>query len=161
MRLIDIISEKVGWGISFLIVVMAIVISIEVILRRVFSSPTIWAHETAQLIFGVCVIFAGTYTLYTRGHISVDVVYNHFRANFRKAIDWFGFGLFLLLCVVMIWKSGQMAWKSIKVWETSITTFAPPIYPFKAMIPVAIFLMLLQGISNMFRKHPGETKRLE
>jgi TRAP-type mannitol/chloroaromatic compound transport system permease small subunit len=44
-----------------------------------------------------------------------------------------------------------MAWESLLLGETEPTSFAPPVYPIKMMIPLGAFLILLQGLAKFIR----------
>jgi TRAP-type mannitol/chloroaromatic compound transport system permease small subunit len=46
----------------------------------------------------------------------------------------------------LIWKGAVMARESISVYERAPGIFHLPIYPFKAIIPIAALLFLAQGL---------------
>jgi TRAP-type mannitol/chloroaromatic compound transport system permease small subunit len=52
---------------------------------------------------------------------------------------------------VLLWQTSKMSLGSIKHSEHSQTIFAPPIYPFKVILAIGIFLFLLQGLSQFMR----------
>ena len=66
LKTVDRISELSGKGVSFLVIPLVAVILYEIIARYVFQSPTIWVHETAQMIYGAYVILLGAYVLRRR-----------------------------------------------------------------------------------------------
>ena len=52
VRVIDSISDWLGKYLSLLFFPLVGILFLEVILRYVFDSPTLWAHETAIFLFG-------------------------------------------------------------------------------------------------------------
>jgi TRAP-type mannitol/chloroaromatic compound transport system permease small subunit len=148
---IDWVSEKSGKGVSFLILLLSVVVLYEIVARYLFNSPTIWAHEIAQMIFGTYVILMGAYVLKHGSHVNVESLYNRFSPRTRAILDLFTWSLFFIFCGLIFWKGAGMAWDSFVVLETGPTSFAPPIYPFKAMIPLGALLILLQGLAKYLR----------
>ncbi|MGB9698055.1 MAG: TRAP transporter small permease subunit [Thermodesulfobacteriota bacterium] len=151
LRTIDLLNEKIGKGVSYLIIFLLIVIIYEIICRYLFNNPTIWAHETSQMIYGAYVILLGGYVLQRGGHVNVEILYGRFSPRQKAIIDLFTWLLFFYFCGLLLIKGSEMAWDSFKVRETEPTAFAPPIYPIKMTIPIGAFLLLLQGFAKFVR----------
>ena len=151
LKTIDQISEKSGKAVSFFILFLVVVILYEIGARYFFKSPTIWAHEISQMIYGAYVILLGAYVLRRGGHVNVDILYHRFQPRTRAIIDLFTWLLFFYFCGLLLWKGGEMAWDSFAAWETGPTSFAPPLYPIKTMIPLGALLILLQGLAKFIR----------
>jgi TRAP-type mannitol/chloroaromatic compound transport system permease small subunit len=151
LKTIDRISDQSGKAVSFLVLFLVFVILYEIFVRYLFNSPTIWAHEVAQMVYGAYVILLGAYVLQRKGHVNVDILYNRFRPRTRAIIDLFTWLLFFYFCGLLLLKGGEMAWDSLKVLETEPTSFAPPVYPIKMMIPLGALLILLQGLAKFIR----------
>ncbi len=145
-NVIDRTNELLGKAISYLIVVLIGVIFYEIFVRYLFNSPTIWAHEISQMIYGVYVILLGGYLQQRGGHVNVDILYHRFTPRTRAIIDLFTWLLFFCFSGVLLVKGWEMAWDSFLYRETDSTAFAPPIYPLKMMIPLGALLLLLQGL---------------
>ncbi len=145
------VNEKVGKTISYLVIIIMLVILYEICARYLFNRPTIWAPEISQMIYGAYVILLGGYVLQKEGHVNVELLYLRFSPRTRAVIDLFTWLLFFYFCILILIKGGEMAWDSIKVSETEPTSFAPPVYPIKMMIPLGAFLLLLQGLAKFFK----------
>jgi TRAP-type mannitol/chloroaromatic compound transport system permease small subunit len=143
---IDRMNELIGKAISFLILVLIGVIVYEIFVRYILNSPTIWAHEISQMVYGAYVILLGGYLQQRNGHVNVDILYLRFKPRTRAMIDLFTWLLFFAFCGVILVKGGEMAWDSFLYRETDSTVFAPPIYPLKMLIPLGGLLLLLQGL---------------
>jgi len=146
LKFIDQMNELIGKAISFLILVLVGVIVYEIVARYFFNSPTIWAHEISQMVYGAYVILLGGYLQQRNGHVNVDILYLRFKPRTRAIIDLFTWLLFFAFCGVILVKGGEMAWDSFMYRETDSTVFAPPIYPLKMLIPLGGLLLLLQGL---------------
>jgi TRAP-type mannitol/chloroaromatic compound transport system permease small subunit len=146
LKFIDRMNELIGKAISYLILVLVGVIVYEIVARYFFNSPTIWAHEISQMVYGAYVILLGGYLQQRNGHVNVDILYLRFKPRTRAIIDLFTWLLFFAFCGVILVKGGEMAWDSFLYRETDSTVFAPPIYPLKMLIPLGGLLLLLQGL---------------
>jgi len=151
LKAIDRINEQTGKSVSYLIIFLVGVILYEIVVRYLFNSPTIWAHETSQMIYGAYVILLGGYVLQRGGHVNVELLYLRFKPRTRAIIDLFTWLLFFYFCGVLLLKGWEMAWDSFKFRETEPTAFAPPVYPIKMMIPLGAFLILLQGLAKFIK----------
>ncbi|MFC1870853.1 TRAP transporter small permease subunit [Chloroflexota bacterium] len=152
LKIIDRISELVGKAASFLVLPLAGVMGYDVIARYVFNAPTIWAHETTTFLFGALSILGIAYTLKVNGHINVDIIHKRFSPRARAIVDIVTSLLFFSFCSVLLWKGFEMAWSSLIVLEFSARTpWEPPIYPIKMTMPIAAFLLLLQGLAKFIR----------
>ena len=146
LKFIDRMNELIGKAISYLILILVGVIVYEIVARYFFNSPTIWAHEISQMVYGAYVILLGGYLQQRKGHVNVDILYLRFKPRTRAIIDLFTWLLFFAFCGVILVKGGEMAWDSFLYREADSTVFAPPIYPLKMLIPLGGLLLLLQGL---------------
>lgn len=152
LGIVDSISEWSGRFASWLIFPMAALIVFETLSRSIFNSPTKWAEESSQMLFGALFIIAGACALRYRDHVNMDIVYNHFPPRMKAIVDLLTSILFFLICGSLLWKGGQMALISVMRQEHSIVSvWAPPIYPLKLTMPIAAFLILLQGLAKFIR----------
>ncbi len=150
-RTIDGVNDWVGRKASLLVIVLSFLLLLETLMRYGFNSPTVWANELAQMLFGAYGVLAGGYLLRWKRHVSVDIVYVSLPQRARKSIDIAGSLLFFLFCGVLLFVGGSMAWESLSSWEHSQSAWNPPIYPIRMMIPIAALLMLLQGLVKLIR----------
>ena len=87
LHIIDLINLWAGRLTALLMVPMIFIIMWEVIARYVFNSPTDWAFETSLFIFGGFVVLGGGYTLYTNGHVNMDVFFSRLSLRRRAILD--------------------------------------------------------------------------
>lgn len=152
-KYIDALNRFIGRSCCFLIVILTVLVVIEVFLRHVMGRPTIWNFEITKMIFGFYFMILGGYTLLKNAHVSVDVVYETLSEKKRAILDLISYVVFFFpFCTVLLIEGTRFAAKSWIDKETSWSVFAPPLYPIKTVIPIAVLLILLQGI-NIFIKN--------
>lgn len=145
---IDNLSDRVGGIFSFVVYGLIGVLVFEVVMRYVFDAPTVWAHEGSGFLFGAYFMFAGAYALRHGAHIKVDIFYKRFPLHMRSRLDLFTWMLFYIFCIALLWYGGRAAWSSVAVWEHSATMWGPPIWPIKLVLPIAVALMAVQGVTK-------------
>lgn len=162
---IDTVNEKIGGILSYLLLVMMSIQVMEVLLRYIFNSPTVWAWDVNGQIFTGSAMIAGAYALLHDTHVRLDIFYRNFSEKKKAVIELLSFPLaFLALCLVL-WKGLELAWWAWKTGEHANTYFAPILWPVKTCLPIAALLMLVQAISRYgrmfvsFRKLLQEQKR--
>jgi len=148
---IDAINERAGKAISILVVCMIGIMCWEVILRYAFNAPTIWAHEVSGHIFAAYSVLGGAYVLLVNEHVRSDVIYARFSPRGRAIFDLVTFPLFFMLLGIILVEGAEMALRSIEVREITVSFLRSPVYPVKTCIPIAAFLMLLQGLAHFIR----------
>jgi TRAP-type mannitol/chloroaromatic compound transport system permease small subunit len=150
-NLIDMISGKIGDGLSILIIVIMFFTTIEVVLRYVFNSPTIWVWPLSRQIFGVYILFAGIYAMSKNAHIRIEIIYNLLPKRMKQIASLLGMLSFISFMGVLIWQGAWMGQNSLASGETAHGAFRIPLYPLKILIPVAAILFLLEGIYILSR----------
>ena len=149
---VDHANEWMGslWGYSILLVTLAVLY--EVVARTLFGLPTIWSNETVIYVSAVAYLLGGAYAHLYHRHVRIDLVYDRLGPKTRARLDVVTFVFFLLYVGTLVWVGGQMAWDSFNQGETTGTPWNPLIWPVKMAIPLAGFLLLLQGIANLLRE---------
>ena len=94
------------WAGGALIVLSALLVTLEVILRKLFNVSLGGADEISGYAFGVATALALSYALFQRAHIRVDALLGRFPRVLQPLINLFGHLLligFALVVVVMVW----------------------------------------------------------
>ncbi|MDV2117595.1 TRAP transporter small permease subunit [Alcaligenes faecalis] len=148
---IDRFNTWIGQLFGWLVLALTLFVSFEVFSRYVLSNPHAWAFDMMNMLYGGLFMMAGAYTLSKNGHVRGDVLYGFFPPRLQAALDLILYILFFIPGVVaMFWAGYYFAAESWAIMEHSnITANGPPIYPFKAIIPLAGFCLLLQSFVEM------------
>ncbi len=121
--------------------------------RYVFRAPTTWAFDFSYINYGALFLMAGAYALSRNGHVRADVLYRFWQPRTQAKMDLVLYIIFFLPAVLAFMYSGyKYAEMSVRFREVSI--FSPagvPVFPLKALIPIAGLLLFVQGIAEVIR----------
>jgi TRAP-type mannitol/chloroaromatic compound transport system permease small subunit len=150
---VDRLSTWLGHAFAWLIVAITALVTWEVLSRKFLDTPHAWAFDVQIMMYGVLFMMAGAYTLSKNGHVRGDVLYGFFPTRVQATIDLVLYLVFFVPgAVAMVYAGWIYAAESFAIKEHStITVDGPPIYPFKAFIPVAGAFLLLQGFVEIIR----------
>ena len=118
-----------------------------------FNAPTLWNFDFSLQMYGAIFMMAGAYCLSTESHVRGDVIYRLFRPRIQGYVDLVLYFIFFFPGVIALafygYEYAALAWK---IKETSWNSPAQiQIYMAKALIPSAGVLLIIQGISEVFR----------
>ncbi len=150
---INFLSEWSGKIFAWCVLILTLIVCYDVVMRYLLNNQTQWGFDVAYILYGTMFMMAGAYTLSRGGHVRADMVY---RTLSPKTQAWFDLILYFLFflpgIVALVYAGVKFAGNSIANQEvSSVTSSGVPIYPFKVVIPVAGFLLLLQGLSEINR----------
>lgn len=153
LHLVDKISTFAGKAFAWAIVLLTGVVCYDVFARYLFRAPTAWAYDFSYILYGSLFMMAGAYTLSRNGHVRGDALYGFFPPRLQAGLDLALYFLFFIPGILALAYSGiDFAKTSWALQEHSSTTAGgPPLYHFKTLIPIAGFLVLLQGLAEMVR----------
>ena len=153
LRTIDSVSEWSGSATRWLCVALVVVLTYEVIMRYFFNSPTEWAHVTSVMLFGSIAFLALAYTHLHRGHIRIDVFYEHFPPKIQKTLDiiFTIFGSLPLIAsyIAVSFYWARRAWVDHEIMTQSY--WYPPATPFRVVVFIGWSLFGLQILAQFIR----------
>jgi TRAP-type mannitol/chloroaromatic compound transport system permease small subunit len=150
---IDGISDWVGKVFAWLVIPLTALVCYEVFTRYVLGSPTIWTFELTNFLYGAHFMLVAAYGLLHKSHVCIDLFVMRGSKRTAVILDLVSyFLLFFPFVIVILWHGFVFAKDSWATWETSWSTWAPPLYPIKTVIPVTALLLLFQGISEVIKK---------
>jgi TRAP-type mannitol/chloroaromatic compound transport system permease small subunit len=152
-RATDHVSYWSGKAFAWLIVGLTLVVSVEVFKRYILNAPTAWIFDFNNMLYGTLFMMCGAYTLAAGGHVRADFVYGRLAPRTQAGLD---LALYLLFFVpgilALIYAGFDYAADSWRIGEHStVTAEGPPVYHFKAVIPIAGLLVMLQGVGEIVR----------
>jgi len=138
---------------AWLIIVLMLVVCVEVFKRYLLNAPTAWIYDLNNMLYGTLFMMCGAYTLAQNGHVRGDFLYSSFRPRTQAALDLALYVVFFLPGIVaLIYAGEEYASESWRIREHSnVTANGPPVYQFKAIIPIAGALVIVQGIAEIIR----------
>lgn len=152
--LVGYIDAVTGWFgniAMYIIPVIMLIISYEVIARYFFQAPTIWAWDINVQLLALMVFFGGGYVLLHDGHVRVDILYSELPKRWRAIVDLITCPIFFIYLFVLVWKFFVMTKASLIEREVTSSLFAPPVYPLKILCSIALIIFFMEGISKFIR----------
>ena len=150
---IDAISTWVGKLAAWLIIALMAVVCVEVFKRYYLNAPSAWIFDGENMIYGTLFMLSGAYTLAQNAHVRGDFLYSSMRPRLQASLDLVLYIAFFIPGILgLIYAGYDYALQSWLIRESSnVTAEGPPVYQFKAVIPVAGVLVMLQGWAEIVR----------
>jgi TRAP-type mannitol/chloroaromatic compound transport system permease small subunit len=148
----DRISTWTGKAFAWLIVALMLVVCAEVFKRYALNAPTAWIYDANNMMYGTLFMMCGAYTLSQDGHVRGDFLYGSMKPRTQAMLDLVLYIVFFLPGIVALsWAGWVYAGESMAIREQTFSAEPLPLYPFKFVIPLAGFTLLLQGIVEIVR----------
>lgn len=151
--LVDRINTFIGKTASWAILVLTFAVCYEVFARYLLRAPTEWAFDASYMLYGLLFMLAGPYALARNSHVRGDFLYRAWPPRRQAALDLVLYFLFFFPGILALAYAGvsfaQMSWLMNE--HSMNSPNGPPIYPFKALIPIVGALMALQGVAEVIR----------
>ena len=143
------IGRAFAWGIF----ILTAAVMYEVIMRYFFNAPTLWAFDFTIQMYGAVFMMGGASAMSTKTHVKADMYYNRLSEKGQAILDLILFIFFYAPGVFALTYAGYFYAK--KAWIVHETSWNSPaqiqIYFSKSLIPIAGLLLLIIGISEIFR----------
>jgi TRAP-type mannitol/chloroaromatic compound transport system permease small subunit len=151
-KFIDNFTKKQGEISSLLIIPLILVVIYEVLMRYLFNSPTIWGFEVTTFLYGLHYMLGFSYTDVYDAHVKVDIFSSLLSKKKQAMLSAFcTLVIFLPTFTLLAIASVKFAYTSIEGLELNSTSWAPPVYPFKSIMALALIFLVLQGVSNLIK----------
>lgn len=143
------IGRAFAWGIF----ILTAAVMYEVIMRYFFNAPTLWAFDFTIQMYGAVFMMGGASAMSTKTHVKADMYYNKMSQKGQAILDLILFICFYAPGVFALTYAGYFYAK--KAWIVHETSWNSPaqiqIYFSKSLIPIAGLLLVIIGISEIFR----------
>ena len=165
---IDKFSKIVGNIVCWILIPLIFAMTYEVIARKLFLAPTIWAYDISRFLYGALFMLGAAYALSKGVHIRADFLYRNFKTKNQGLIDFWLYLLFYFPgLIVFLYMTVGFVGESIQRGERGMdTTWMPYMWPIKTCLLIGIIFLLIQGVSELLKSYwaakkgewPGETK---
>lgn len=151
--MIDRLVRLQAEGASLLMILLVLLMALEVFLRYVLKSPTVWGLELTTFLYGMHFVLGYGYTEQFHGHVNVDIFASRLPRRFQQwlylvSTTLISLPVSLMLC---IW-SYDNAWESTRILERSPSAWNPPIWPAKIFMALGFTFLVLQIAANLIKK---------
>jgi TRAP-type mannitol/chloroaromatic compound transport system permease small subunit len=149
----DRISTWAGKFSAWLIIGLMTVVCVEVFKRYILNAPTAFIYDINNMMYGTLFMMCGAYTLAQNAHVRGDFLYSSMKPRTQATLDLVLYIAFFIPGILgLIYAGSEYALDSWRIREHSnVTSEGPPVYQFKAIIPIAGALVMVQGIAEIIR----------
>ena len=153
VRTIDAFSRWSGQAVAWLILPLVFGLTYEAVARYFFDRPTVWAYDASYMLYGALFMLGAHYTLLKGAHIRTDILWDKFSPRTKGRIDAIAYIFFFFPAMILLFYACiDEAWLSWRMGELSEqTAWRPPLWPFKAVVPLTALLLLIQGVSELLK----------
>lgn len=153
IRAIDRFTEWTGYLFVLLIVPLIFANVIEVFARYVLRAPTIWALDVTTMSYAALFMLGAALALLKGAHVRTDILWEAFSDRTKGMIDTLAFLLlFLPTMIILFLISIDDFFYSLSIDERSSSgAWTPILWPLRGVIPLAAFMLFLQGISELMK----------
>ena len=132
------------------------IIFYEVVMRYVFSAPTLWVNEMSLWLGGAIYLTSGLYSMQQRSHIRIFVLYDMMPTVVQKLFNLLSVICLMIFAFSVVWGGFGEAAAKFARWETFGTAFDPPIPATnKSLVLMTLLFVTLQALSNLVRDWPA------
>ena len=157
---IDKFSKWTGNIVCWITVPLILGMVYEVLARKFFLAPTIWAYDISRFLYGALFMLGAGYALSKGVHIRADFLYRNFKIKTQGIVDFTLYVLFYFpgLLVFLYMTTGFLQESIMRGERGMDTTWMPYMWPIKTCLWLGIIFLLIQGVSELFKSYYAATK---
>ena len=152
-RTIDRFTEITGY--AFIVVIIPLILAnvVEVFARYVLRAPTVWALDVTTMSYAALFMLGAALALLKGAHVRTDMLWERFSNRRKGMIDSLALVVFFLpTMAVLFFISIDDFIYSISIDERSSSgAWTPVLWPLRGVIPLAAFMLFVQGISELLK----------
>jgi len=152
-RLIDIVNERVGRAVIWLVLAAVLISAGNAIVRKAFNMSSNALLEIQWYLFSAVFLLGAGYVFLKNAHVRIDFISSHLSPRARNWIDIVGIVVFLgPLCFILIklsWPLFVNAWTSGEMSQNAGGLIRWPVY---FLIPAGMALLLAQAASELIKR---------
>jgi len=142
-----------------LYVVAGLMLTYEVIARRFFISPTIWAAELSQMCLIWGTLIASPWCLRERRHIRITAVIERLSHSARLVADVIAMLAVAIFAAVVLVYGWDIFYDSFERGRTTGSMLNLPRWIVELAVPVGAAMLLIQALIEALRALRGEVVR--
>ena len=147
------IVDAVGAALSVLMILMALNVSYDVMMRYVFQASSVGMQEMEWHLFSIIILFGMGVALKHESHIRVDFIYDRMPARRKAVVNIFG-TVFMLMPLALLIFFGSFGYVH-DAWITNEISEDPGGLPYrwliKSMIPLSMAFLMLSSVAYVIK----------
>ncbi len=150
-RVVDGISEFTGQLCAWSLFLVGFFVTFEVVMRYVFTAPTVWVDEISRIIQVWMVYLAAAYALKHREMVTIELILINTDTIWRRLAETFAIIMLFIFAGAACYYGFEIWLKSTLAGHTTDTYLAPPKMITHAPVWVGTALLMLQGAVELYR----------
>lgn len=146
-------SIVIGKLAAWLVMPLTLALVYEVVSRYIFNRPTIWAYDMTYMLAGTLFMLGTPIALQQGAHVRLDFVLSSLKPRWQALVDLVLYLVVYFPAIYIFFTIGYafaaQSWAQHETMPTS--AWSPAIYPLKTVIPVTLFLLLVQGVAEVLK----------
>ena len=144
----DKFADAIGYLTAFVLVLMILNVTYDVVMRYFFNTGSIAMQEMEWHLFSVIILLGISYTLKEDGHVRVDLIYDRLTQKKKAKINMVGVVLFIIPVALLI--AVESIPFVIESFNSNEQSGDPGGLPYrwlvKSLIPLSFFLLIITSI---------------
>jgi len=151
------LAEFAGW----IIIVMMLTLSYDVVMRYSFGMPTTWAGELNRYFLVLVMFFGGPWALPAGGHVAVDILTETLAERKRLRLEIVTSCMAVVYMAIFSMESIKYTWEAIAGNVKSTEYLALPMWPMRSFLVIGGVLLGIEFLFRIIRavKRLNELKR--
>ena len=150
---IDQLSEWIGRWVAWLVLAAVLISAANAVSRKAFDLSSNAFLEIQWYLFAAVFLLASGYTMLRQEHVKIDVISGRFSKRTQIWIDIVGICVFVFPFIYMIIKLAMpLVVNAYVTGEMSSNAGGLIRWPVFALLPTGLFLLGLQGISELIKR---------
>lgn len=145
-QIFDQLIKYLGYLAAAILVLVAVFISLDVVLRSAFNKPLMWVFEGTEYALLFITFLATAYVLQKEGHVKLDLLLNLMGSKLRARFNAFVSLVMAGVCLVTTWSSIRYGIYLYQNDVTIIKYYTIPQITIYFVIPVGFLLLTIQSI---------------
>ena len=153
LGLVDKLSGLMARLVMGLLVVLVGAMLYEVVSRRVFNAPTLWAFDVSYMINGTIYLGAAGYALLKNEHIRIDFFSARLPLRVQHSVNFVFYAFLFLPTMILICNAaiGDVHEAFVTGQVERVSPWAPIIWPYYSAVTVGLILLFLQSTAQTIR----------
>jgi TRAP-type mannitol/chloroaromatic compound transport system permease small subunit len=153
IRTIDRFSDLTGRLIALSMAFLMAIVTYEVCARYLLNSPTIWVFETSNMTNGAAFMLGCGYALLKGAHVRTDIFWERYSERKKGIVDLLSYLIlfFPTMITLMLISTDDVVHSYVTGERSQESLWRAIMWPFRATIPLAALLFMIQGISEALK----------
>lgn len=151
-RIFDNVLTVTAYLSGFIIVLMMLSISYEVVMRYFFTAPTTWAIDFSGYMQYALILLGAAWVLKNNGHTKIDIVLERFQGKKRLILNLITSSICFVACALFFWKGLEATWGAYLRGDFLYRDVEIPRAPLLAFIPLSFLMLCIQFAREIYKQ---------